>query len=487
VCQLSQGRIHREANISLFNGYGVELNSYYPGRPEWVEEELLYLGKIVKVLRENSVNFNSYDWTPLLPATTDSIWVNHFPSDNKDIYTIYSLIPEGFSGPLFKADIPTNHHAVSLWHHEEVPPDTIDGKVYPEVNTRAFDRSWTGTRRESAVDVIAVLPKMLSIERRIDSLFVDAAGGKKIVISAGNPTYQSEKIELAAGNHALKLYDHFGGYEGKIVVQLFDENDQLLDERITGIPLALPRLISETEKTIPAGAAPEGMKEIPAGTFVFKASNPDQFIPYPKNSEDDTVKMQAFFMDEYPVTNAAFAGFLQDSKYKPTDENNFLKHWPQGTYQDSLAKFPVVFVSPGDASAYCKYYQKRLPTEAEWQYSAQGPDGRAWPWGNEFDSTLCNNALGFSTSVDRYPQGASPFGVKDMVGNVWQLTADTYDNGSYYYTIMKGGSFYKPASSWWYVKGGPQPVYHQQMLLRVYPGFDRNATVGFRCVKDGGK
>jgi formylglycine-generating enzyme required for sulfatase activity len=71
-----------------------------------------------------------------------------------------------------------------------------------------------------------------------------------------------------------------------------------------------------------------------------------------------------------------------------------------------------------------------------------------------------------------------------MVGNVWQLTQDVYDNGTYYFTMMKGGSFYKPTSSWWYVQGGPQPVNHQQMLLQVSPGFDRNSTVGFRCVKD---
>jgi len=69
-----------------------------------------------------------------------------------------------------------------------------------------------------------------------------------------------------------------------------------------------------------------------------------------------------------------------------------------------------------------------------------------------------------------FPAGASPFGVEDMVGNLWQFTQDVYDNGSYYYAIMKGGSYYKPTSSWWYVQGGPQPVSHQQMLLLVSPG-----------------
>jgi formylglycine-generating enzyme required for sulfatase activity len=100
------------------------------------------------------------------------------------------------------------------------------------------------------------------------------------------------------------------------------------------------------------------------------------------------------------------------------------------------------------------------------------------------DSTKCNIGNDKLASVVEYPEGLSPFGVFDLVGNVWQLTNDVYDNGSYYFIIMRGGSFYNPTSSWWYVKGGPQPMNKTQMLLRVSPSFERNATVGFRCVKD---
>ncbi|MBD3411156.1 MAG: SUMF1/EgtB/PvdO family nonheme iron enzyme, partial [Ignavibacteriales bacterium] len=76
------------------------------------------------------------------------------------------------------------------------------------------------------------------------------------------------------------------------------------------------------------------------------------------------------------------------------------------------------------------------------------------------------------------------FGVADLVGNVWQMTNDVYDDVTYYFQILKGGSFFKPTSSWWYVEGGPHNVRRQQMLLMVSPGYDRQATVGFRCVKD---
>ncbi len=96
----------------------------------------------------------------------------------------------------------------------------------------------------------------------------------------------------------------------------------------------------------------------------------------------------------------------------------------------------------------------------------------------------CNNKLNRTTSVTAFPKGASPFGVLDMVGNVWQVMDDVYDNGVYRYGIIRGGSFYAPEKSVWYVKSGPLAVDRVQIHLLIAPGLDRAATVGFRCVKD---
>ncbi|MGB8490203.1 MAG: SUMF1/EgtB/PvdO family nonheme iron enzyme, partial [Bacteroidales bacterium] len=137
-----------------------------------------------------------------------------------------------------------------------------------------------------------------------------------------------------------------------------------------------------------------------------------------------------------------------------------------------------------DMKAYAKWAGKRLPTQAEWQLAAQGTDGRKWPWGNEFHATFCNNGFDKATPVDAFPKGMSPYGVVDLVGNVWQMTNDMYFDGSYYFTVIRGGSFYKPVSSEWYIEGGPQPLDKTQIMLLVSPGFDRSSTVGFRCVKD---
>jgi len=72
----------------------------------------------------------------------------------------------------------------------------------------------------------------------------------------------------------------------------------------------------------------------------------------------------------------------------------------------------------------------------------------------------------------------------DMIGNVWQMTNDMYFNGTNYLIVIRGGSYYRPDSSSWYIQGGPQPLDRTQIMLLVSPGFDRSETVGFRCVKD---
>jgi formylglycine-generating enzyme required for sulfatase activity len=100
------------------------------------------------------------------------------------------------------------------------------------------------------------------------------------------------------------------------------------------------------------------------------------------------------------------------------------------------------------------------------------------------DSTLCNTGNGQLAPVGSYPRGANPLGLEDLVGSVWQLTHDVYANGANTFHILKGGSYYLPASSWWYVEGGPRELTYSQKLMRIGPGFERNGTVGFRCVQD---
>ncbi len=483
VCQLSEGRIHREIAISFFNGYGTEVNTMAPGRPGWMDEEYSYLGKTTMLLRENSSAFLTENWTPLLPTLTDSVWVNKWPLKSKTVYSIFSLKPEGNDGPLFESSPEKGFHFVDLWHHEEIEPDTVDGKTYLPASVKSFNRSWLGTRREGNVDCVAKLPDLLKINLIGDVLSFEADEGDSILVWAGAPSYQSFSKKYYVKKSSIKLMREFGRYEGKFTIQLFSKGE-LLDERIAELKPGTARLISKVVPTTKAGKTPEGMVEIPAGRFVYRITQGDQFIPYPFVPDSQVIIMKKYYIDKYPVTNAEFKKFLVASHYKPKDKKNFLKNWVNGNYPEGEGNYPVVYVSRKDAQAYAEWAGKRLPTEIEWQYAGQGNDTLSWPWGHDFDSAMCNDASGRLTPVDAFPQGKSKSGVEDMVGNVWQLTNDVYDDGSYYMEMIRGGSYYDPTSSWWYVKGGPQPLNHRQILLMVSPGFDRNATVGFRCVKD---
>ena len=486
VLQLSEGLLHREVAIALFNGYGVELNVMRSGRPDWVEGEYRYLGAAVKLLRENSSAFLSKDWEPLIPARVDSVWINRWPGTGKTIYTVYGVRPEGYSGPLFEVADTSGRHGVSLWHHEERVPIAIDGRLFLPATVDGFSRTWLGTRHEGNAECIAVFPRLLHVAYAGDTLECSAGQGSSIVVTAGMPTYDALHTVLAPGTHRLSMSRTFGAYEGKVVVQLFDSTE-LLDERVVTIPPADPRLVSSPTLTPRAHVAPPDMVEIPAADFEYSAVLPEDanpVVPYPDLSAVHREFLHRYFMDVFPVTNEQFARFLKGTGYRPADTVNFLRHWKDGLIPKGLESHPVVWVSLEDARAFARWAGKRLPTAVEWQYAAQGTDGRRYPWGDRFDSTRCNYRLNRTSPVRAFPAGGSPFGVQDLVGNVWQMTNDIYFNGSYYYQIIRGGSFYAPASSIWYLKSGPVPVNQQQMLLMVSPGFDRSSTVGFRCVKD---
>jgi iron(II)-dependent oxidoreductase len=312
---------------------------------------------------------------------------------------------------------------------------------------------------------------------------------------------------LKVGKNTIHLTDHFGRFEGRFIIQLFSHGI-LLDEKINEILPGTPRLVSHSINTPLLKTTPAGMVKIPAGTFIFKATNGDEFIPYPKDNQGKTFDMTSFYMDKNPVTNRQFNIFLKTTHYVPKDKANFLKNWIGNKIPVGQENYPVVYVSYEDAKAYSKWAGKRLPTELEWQYAAQTTELNEWPWAQEkpvkrveevitntltvsnvegIDPKFCDLGDGKLYPVGKYPSGANSYGLEDLVGCVWQLTNDLYVNGSYRYIIMKGGSFFKPSSSWWYVQGGPRELNFRQYLLRVSEGFERNATVGFRCIADTDK
>lgn len=508
VVEVGKEPIKREYSLSLFNGYGTENNLYSPGRPYWLDEQWEYLARILMIQRENAFNFTDFNYTPLLPALMDSVFVNKWPHNDKIIYTIFNLRPEGVFDPLFEVNAEPDFHFVDLWNHEEAMLVETEGKSYIKADLEAFSKKWLGTNNEGSIGVIARFKKHLQTRFNLpaDELSFSSDQGRYIRIWAGMPAYTGKHKDYSIQPQTIRLLEEFGRSEGKFVVQLFDNKDQLLDENVISFAPASARLISTVQTTESAKQAPKGMVKIPAGKFVQKEILGDSFIPYPEPLCKDTCEIAAFFIDVHPVTNAEFKQFLDATSYQPTDKENFLKHWKNGQIKTDDENKPVIYVSYEDAQAYAAWAAKRLPTELEWQYAAQvGDADREWPWGKDagiqkesvfvtetltvedlqgVDSTLCNPGNGNYEEVGLYLKGINPWGLEDLVGSVWQLTNDVYDNGSYNFIMLKGGSYFKARDSWWYVQGGPQPLTYRQKLLRVSQGFERNATIGFRCLKD---
>jgi formylglycine-generating enzyme required for sulfatase activity len=199
------------------------------------------------------------------------------------------------------------------------------------------------------------------------------------------------------------------------------------------------------------------------------------------------MQIETFHIDRTPVTNAQYAAFLDDTDWRPLDAHNFLRHWVDGKPPAGWENKPVTWVGIEDARAYAAWAGKRLPHEWEWQYAAQGSDGRRYPWGNDWRDDFVpvvnrGRRLCAPADVDAFPQAASPFGVLDLVGNVWQWTDEFLDEHTRA-AVLRGGSSYQPQTSHWYFPQAYRLDQHGKYLL-MSPGKDRSGCVGFRCVVD---
>ncbi len=184
---------------------------------------------------------------------------------------------------------------------------------------------------------------------------------------------------------------------------------------------------------------PDGMVLIPAGEYQMGGS----LRTMPGNREQPpvhTVSVDAFFIDEYEVTNAQFQKFVLANPCWGKDRidtrfhnGNYLKHWNGNDYPSGKADHPVVYVSWYAAMAYAQWTGKRLPTEAEWEYAARGGlSGKKYPWGDGIDSSKANydRNVKDTTAVGKYPP--NKYGLYDMAGNVWEWCLDEYNEDFYF-------------------------------------------------------
>lgn len=237
----------------------------------------------------------------------------------------------------------------------------------------------------------------------------------------------------------------------------------------------------------PAPKQPEdgaAMLLVPAGEFWMGADDED-----PDEAPRHRVHLGAFYIDRYEVTNAEYGRFLK------TTGRQTPRYWADPFLNGSTQ--PVVGISWHDASTYCTWASKRLPTEAEWEKAARGLDGRTYPWGEEWDALRANNldpgagqtrpvGIAGARPVGSHPSGASPYGAHDMAGNVAEWVADWYAHD--YYTrrvganprgpktgetrVLRGGSFANNASA---LRTSARAQQRPDSAYR---------TIGVRCARD---
>ena len=452
---------------AFFNGIGFESwENIWGIWNQLTPRDAESLRRISLIDRAFAANLVSPAWEPHTFTHTYGVFASKWPTATQTLWTIVNRNPYEVDGGQLRLQRSQGMHYYDLWHGVEIQPRVDDDSAILDfpIESRGY-----GAILETAQPLTPQLQQLL------------------------------ERMKALAEKPLMSFSNEWE---------------------------TLPQSIVEIPRTTPATTAPTGMVRIPAADYTFRVNGIEieggddegVDVQYPweasaRRYHEHRMHIDSFYIDKYPVTNADFKKFLDATHYSPADAHNFLKDWTNGTYPDNWASKPVTWVSLEDARAYARWAGKRLPHEWEWQYAAQGSDGRRYPWGNTENPSApptqaaeaASTATGTPpavivetgatpwpdrgrdaqppTGVDVNPAGASPFGVEDLVGNVWQWT-DEYQDEHTRYAILRGGSHYQPQGSRWYFPQAYELSQHGKYLLMA-PSLDRSATVGFRCVQDG--
>ena len=238
----------------------------------------------------------------------------------------------------------------------------------------------------------------------------------------------------------------------------------------TPVPTVLP-----TEITDAKGIT---MRLVPEGEFTMGSEKYDDEKPIHQ------VYLDAFYMDIYEVTNAAYEACVTARGCEPPQSTS---HYDDSKYENH----PVVYVDWNQAQTYCAWRDASLPTEAQWEKAARSDDGRTYPWGEGISCSQANYydgnkyCVGNTTEVGSYESGKSPYGMYDMAGNVWEWVNDWYSET--YSSISQSSNPLGPDSGQYRVLRGGSWNFSDDVVRSALRG--RNTpdlisfNVGFRCAR----
>jgi formylglycine-generating enzyme required for sulfatase activity len=443
-----------DLQYAFFNGTGYQ--SWENVWGIWngiVPQDAEALRRISKIERAFAGLLTSKDWEPHTHTLRYGLYASKFPGDGQMLWTFVNRNQYDLEGE--QIELPYQ----AGWHYYDL---------------------WNGKELESQVN-----------GNKVDLSFEIEGNGFGAILATMQPASESISTLLSKMNVLARAPLKSLSLQWQVLHQ------QMIEISRTPVPRSAPaNMVTIPEGDFEfrtTGIMIEGGEE--GGTpFVMSSIGTDEGadvqFPWedsPRRYHLHKMHLHSFYIDKYPVSNADFKKFLDATHYHPTDDHNFLRDWKNGSYRDGWANKPVTWVSLDDARAYAVWAGKRLPHEWEWQYAAQGTDSRVYPWGNEWNAsavpaTETGNDIRPPTNVDAFPKGESPFGVMDLVANVWQWTDEFVDDHTRA-AILKGGSYYQPQGSKWYFPQAYKLTEHGKYLL-MSPSIDRSGTVGFRCVED---
>lgn len=233
------------------------------------------------------------------------------------------------------------------------------------------------------------------------------------------------------------------------------------------------------------------MALIPAGPFIRGSA--DRLSEQPVRE----IYLDAFYIDVHEVTNAQFSAFVvanpqwsRENVDPAKATGSYLRHWGPEGYPEGEGNRPVVHVSWYAAAAYAEWAGKRLPTEAEWEKAARGPEGYRFAWGDEWDATRANVCRQVERVTDVRSYEPNGYGLYDMTGNALEWCADYYDEDYYAHSPERnprgpdeGESRVLRGGAWNYCEDRSTNAYRFFMLP---PMLNRAATdfIGFRCAME---
>ena len=232
---------------------------------------------------------------------------------------------------------------------------------------------------------------------------------------------------------------------------------------------------------------------IPAGEFIMGTDKIDEENTHQKigaikplyldQHPIRKIFLDAYYIDKYEVTNDEYKKFLDASGY-----DELPSHWENGSYAYGTEKYPVTHVTWREALSYALWTQKTLPTEAQWEKAARGPDGRVFPWGDDYEKGKSNidiDGIRALAKVGSYPGDISPYKVYDMAGNVMEWTmnwylpypGNTYKNPRFgkILKVLRGNAFQKAGHYF-------LDAYRYSFARTEADPSEYFENVGFRCV-----